>query len=220
LAPATDTRTLAERIADSIREGIVRGTFAGGEPLRQTALAERLGVSPIPVREALRQLEGEGFVERQPYRGAVVSPLSPEDALEIGDITAALHALALRLALPRLTDEVLDRAESLLEAARREANPSRAADILAEYAVVVYSPAGCPRLLALLRSVEGNWRRYARFRAETLRRPAADPPFQVIAALRRRDLEEAIHAVEGHYHREGVRLAEHVREKQGGAALS
>ena len=68
-------QTLTGMTLEAMRERILRGEYPEGEPLRQDAIAEELGVSRIPVREALRQLEAEGLVTFSPHRGAVVSTL-------------------------------------------------------------------------------------------------------------------------------------------------
>ena len=65
-------QTMTSMAVESLRERILRGQFAEGEPLRQDALADELGVSRIPIREALRQLDAEGLVTFSPHRGAVV----------------------------------------------------------------------------------------------------------------------------------------------------
>jgi DNA-binding GntR family transcriptional regulator len=106
-------------VADGLREGILSGVLGGGRPLRQIEIAEEFGVSSVPVREALRQLEGEGLVVFYPRRGAVVSELSRDEVLEICEMREALELLALRKAFPNTTDgdlrragEVLDRADA------------------------------------------------------------------------------------------------------------
>ena len=72
-------QTLTGMTLDSLRDRILRGAFPEGEPLRQDAIAESLGVSRIPVREALRQLEAEGLVTFSPHKGAVVSTMSVDE---------------------------------------------------------------------------------------------------------------------------------------------
>ena len=74
--------TLAQSGAAQIREQILRGEIKGGEPLRQDSIAQALGTSIIPVREALRQLAAEGLVELKTHRGAVATELTLEKALE------------------------------------------------------------------------------------------------------------------------------------------
>ena len=85
---------LTQQLVDSIREDILSGHYEPHSNLRQDALAEKYGVSRIPVREALLQLEGEGLVSIQPRRGAIVTPLS---LLEVDDVFALRLLLEIRL---------------------------------------------------------------------------------------------------------------------------
>ena len=89
-----------EFVREELRRAISQGEFAPGVQLRQDELAERFGTSRIPVREALRQLEAEGFVTLLPNRGAVVSDLSIDEVIELLEIRIALECHALRLAIP------------------------------------------------------------------------------------------------------------------------
>ena len=105
--------TLVDKIADELRERIIDGTFQAGEHLQQATLAKKMGVSSIPLREAIRMLEAEGFVEIVPFKGARVKHLSAEEIVERAKIAFALETYAVELTLPTLTDEDLDRAEEL-----------------------------------------------------------------------------------------------------------
>ena len=102
-----EVKPLRERIAATIRTSIMDGRIKPGERLAEGDLARRLGVSRTPLREALLQLESEGFVVVNPRRGAVVSDLSATDAAETYQVKGALEALAARLACGRLSDEAL-----------------------------------------------------------------------------------------------------------------
>lgn len=89
-----------DQVTARLRDAITTGVLTPGQRLQQEELAERLGVSRMPVREALRQLEAEGLVTFQPYRGAIVAKLSADELIEIYEIRIALETLALRGALP------------------------------------------------------------------------------------------------------------------------
>src|SRR5438132_13826238 len=89
-------QTVAGMTVEALRERILRGDYPEGEPLRQDALADELGVSRIPVREALRQLEAEGLVTFSPHRGAVVSSLSLEEIDELFELRAQIECDMLR----------------------------------------------------------------------------------------------------------------------------
>jgi len=109
-------KTVVDLAVEQLREQILRGDYPEGSPLRQDALAAELGVSRIPVREALRQLEVEGLVTFSPHAGAVVSTLSLDEIVELFQLRALLESELIRKAVPQLTTDVLDRAYTILEA--------------------------------------------------------------------------------------------------------
>src|SRR3954451_4963563 len=88
--PGAPHRTLAERAFNELRHHILAGDLLPGEHLRIRDLAESLGMSVMPVREALRQLEAIGLVEHRPHRGAIVTEISED---ELVDLLRALRAL-------------------------------------------------------------------------------------------------------------------------------
>ncbi|MEM8863212.1 MAG: GntR family transcriptional regulator, partial [Chloroflexota bacterium] len=92
----------ADLVADAVRTAILQGELRGGDPLRQEELAEKYGVSKIPVREALFVLQSEGLVDFSTGRGATVSRLSPAEADEIYVMRIALEQVALRTSIPNL----------------------------------------------------------------------------------------------------------------------
>lgn len=96
--------TLSEFIRTHIRDAILSGEFAIGTKIEQQSIADRLGVSIIPVRESLRQLQAEGLVENHPHRGVFVTELSLADLHDIYVVRETLEELAVQLAVPRLTD--------------------------------------------------------------------------------------------------------------------
>ncbi len=100
-----DHRTLWERVYDYLRDEILADRLPPGTVLQEVALAQSLGVSRGPVREALGRLAAEGLVTIRPRRGAVVRSLSAEEFLEAYQVREALEVMAVRLAVPRLSDE-------------------------------------------------------------------------------------------------------------------
>lgn len=94
--------TSLESVLEVLRAAILEGTFPPGLQLKQSVIAEELGVSQGPVREALGRLSEEGLVESIPYRGMFVRKLSQRDMVEIYQLRGALETLAVKLALPRL----------------------------------------------------------------------------------------------------------------------
>ena len=106
-------RTVGDMVYEVLREGILKGVFEPGERMRQDKLAEAIGVSRIPVRSALMQLESEGLITFNPYRGAVVNKLSAKEMREIYELRALLEAHALRKAVDVMTPERLAHLEQL-----------------------------------------------------------------------------------------------------------
>jgi DNA-binding GntR family transcriptional regulator len=104
LRPAGGHRTLAERAFATLHEAIVTGVLAPGERLPIEELAETLEMSPMPIREALRQLDSVGLAENIPHRGARVTELSIEDLREVYEARLALEPLAVRHAAENFTD--------------------------------------------------------------------------------------------------------------------
>ncbi len=105
--PATDipleNRTLREQVADHLREEILASRLAPGTELGEVMLAQSLGISRGPLREALGQLAAEGLVTIVPRRGAVVKTLTRQEFLDAYQVREALESLAIKLAVPRLS---------------------------------------------------------------------------------------------------------------------
>ena len=108
-----DRATLQFKVTTKLRELILKGEFKMGDRLMQEEWASKLGVSRMPLREALRQLEVEGLVRIEPRRGAIVTPVSIEDIEEIYQLRALLEGEAVVKSLPFLDDEDVCELESL-----------------------------------------------------------------------------------------------------------
>jgi DNA-binding GntR family transcriptional regulator len=106
---------MRERVVDSLREAILDGTFAPGERLIETELAEEMGVSRGPVRDALQAIAAEGIVEISPYKGAAVAQLTPQDILEILDLRMMLEGYAARRAATRSSQEEITHLRSVFD---------------------------------------------------------------------------------------------------------
>ena len=108
-------QTLREKILETIRDAILKGTMKPGERVSEPDLAERFGISRTPIREAFRQLESEGYLHVVPRKGAVVASLSERDIEEFYAIKIILEGFAARMAADKLTDKDIDRLESINE---------------------------------------------------------------------------------------------------------
>ena len=104
-------KTLKSQVVDSVKESIATGKLKPGERICETKLAEDLGISRTPLREAIHTLEAEGFLKVIPRKGAVISEYSEKDINDIYEIKAALEGLAARLATENLTDTEIKQME-------------------------------------------------------------------------------------------------------------
>ncbi len=105
-------KPLREVVFESIRGAIISGALRPGERLMEVQMAERLGVSRTPIREAIRKLELEGLVVMVPRKGAYVADLSIKDITDVLEIRAALEGLAAGLASLRISDEEIEELET------------------------------------------------------------------------------------------------------------
>lgn len=115
---SAEVAPLRDRIADSIRKSIIDGRVKPGERLTEPEVAQLLGVSRTPVREAFFQLISEGFVEAAPRRGVVVADLSPQDAEETYILKGALEALAAELAAEKALPSLVSSLDGINEELR------------------------------------------------------------------------------------------------------
>ena len=107
--------TLRERIADEIRDSIIKGDLRPGERISEPELAVRFGISRTPVREALRQLDSEGFLTVTPRKGARVTQLTERDVNEYYDLKSLLEGFAASTAALKISEEDLERMDALNE---------------------------------------------------------------------------------------------------------
>ena len=125
----SQTASASSLIFDALRRAIIEGHLRVGEPLRQEEIARQFNTSRIPVREALMRLEELGLVRMQRYKGAVVSGLAADEAVEIFDFRALVEPAVIRGAVPRLTRRDLDRARKYCDAFAASANPMEWSDL-------------------------------------------------------------------------------------------
>jgi len=112
-------KPLRELVFESLREAIILGRMKPGERLMEVQLADEMGVSRTPVREAIRKLELEGFVVMIPRKGAYVAGITLKDVADVFEVRAALEGMAAGLAAERITEEELEMLErSLVEGSR------------------------------------------------------------------------------------------------------
>lgn len=111
--PLERHQTLREKILETIRDSILKGSLKPGEKVAEPELAERFGISRTPIREAFRQLESEGYLTVIPRKGAVVTDLSERDVEEFYAIKSILEGYAARMAAERLSEKEIERLEAI-----------------------------------------------------------------------------------------------------------
>lgn len=165
LAPRT-TVEMAEYAAKQIREAIIEGAYQPGDRLIENDLAEQLQVSRHPVREALRRLAREGFVELRANRGAVVTDVSAASILEVYEIRATLGTLALRhllLGHTGLSDSYLRKLEQLAERALSYAAKDNQKDMIKAdllFQATIIEASGLKRIAAYFHELNAEIQRF------------------------------------------------------------
>lgn len=198
--------TAQEVVAAALRQAILDRELKPGEKVRQEEMARRLGVSVIPVREALRVLAGEGQVTYRPRQGYVVAELDVGDLEEVYRLRELLETEAVREALPRLSDADVDRIEALFE---QVAGAGRMADAMKANRrahFVLFEAAGKP---ILLRHIAMLWDSTEAYRALYYARTRVDDEHRrIVAALRARDSTRVLELLDAHRGRALTALAE------------
>lgn len=188
-------KPLREIVFESMREAILTGVLQPGERLMEIQLAEEMGVSRTPVREAIRKLELENFVVMIPRKGAYVAGVSSKDVADVFEIRSALEGLAAGLAAERITEDELEQMERVLfyKANEEEVNLEQIVKTDTDFHALVYAASRNERLIQILANLREQ---IQRFRATSLAVPgrnklAIEEHRMIVDALRRHDSEEA-----------------------------
>jgi DNA-binding GntR family transcriptional regulator len=156
--------TAVQKAYTEIRRRIIDGALAEGTPIRQDEVAQAMGVSKIPVREALMRLQSEGLVTITPNAGAAVAVLTVADYVEMLDMRIALECRALELAVPNMAPSDLETAHKLLAAYDHAMTQQEWSDLNLRFHDCLYAPANRPRLMAMTRAVQDQMGRVLRLR--------------------------------------------------------
>jgi DNA-binding GntR family transcriptional regulator len=157
-----DRRITADYVAEALREAIHSGNLADGAILNQAAIASHFGVSRVPVREAMRELQAEGLIETRAHRLAIVRGLDLERILEIYSLRALLEGWVLEQAVPLIDAERLAAAAALNEELRGEEDHARWLHCNARFHRTLYEPSGAETTLELLDTLRARAERYTR----------------------------------------------------------
>jgi DNA-binding GntR family transcriptional regulator len=153
-------QTVEDMTQSFIREAILRGVYRPGERLNQDSIATTLGVSRMPVRASLRQLEGEGLLRIHPHRGATVSVLRPDEIAEIYEMRVLLESYLLERAIPHLTDAVLAELRELVAELENETQLEARLEKRKLFYQRLYWLAQRPRAVAQVNALRASVGRY------------------------------------------------------------
>ena len=201
LLTAPSQRTLSDYIADQLRQAILADQFKPNQRMVEQEIAESMQTSRGPVRDALKILENEGLVVRQPHRGAFVAELNLEDFIEIYTLREALENLALRYAIKRASTEQIESLEELVRTMIQisEHDPIdqvEATDVDLEFHHTLCEISGHRRALSTWESLSGQIRivvlKRRLFHPGALRARSITWHERIVEALRERNTEKAI----------------------------
>lgn len=209
---------LREVVFEHIRQAIVGGVFSPGERLMEIQMAEDMGVSRTPVREAFRKLELEGYVVMVPRRGTYVADISIKDIKDVYEIRMALDILAAGLAAERISDEELETMERYLVLIGQyieEGNMEKIVETDTAFHDVLYKASRNDRLFAIISNL--------REQITSLRKRSMDYPGRlastleehkiIVDSISQRDVEKAQQAVRTHLENAEKTLLEAIEEE-------
>lgn len=188
LRPVSDHLSLHERIYLELRRALLEDAFKSGERIYENQIAQRLGVSRVPVREAVRRLQQEGLLEVRARGGVYVSSILPEDVDDVYRLRGAVEAVAAGMAAERASDRELAAIGDLVDRLDG-ADPERAVLLADKFHRAIHAASHCDRVSQVL---EPLYAQLMRFRRATLSLPeraraAEEGHRSIFAALRRRD---------------------------------
>ncbi|MCI8838028.1 MAG: GntR family transcriptional regulator [Hungatella sp.] len=210
---------LRDVVFNTLRQAILKGELGPGERLMEIQLAERLGVSRTPIREAIRKLELEGLVLMIPRKGAEVARISEKSLRDVLEIRRSLEELAIELACQRMTEDEIDELDRTQEAFRR-AVASQDVMLMAEtdeaYHDIIYKGTNNNRLVQIINNLREQMYRY---RLEYIkdadkRQILLIEHDNILKAIRGRRVAEAKAAMREHIDNQEITVSKNIKEKE------
>lgn len=202
-----ERRTTQELVFEFLRDAILSGRLTGGSRLVQDKIAAELNVSRVPVREALLQLEAEGFVRMEAHRGASVVWLSPDEVDEIFEIRVVLVSAAVRKTVPRLSEAQIDRLERIAKAQDSESDMATRVRLNYDFYGTLFEPLARPRWRSMMDKLEREVERFL----QPIDRPHMGHT-RLVEACRARDGDRAAKLIGDHLTRVGQRSVERLQQ--------
>ena len=198
-----DRRKVTDWVYEEIREAVIDLRLAPGAPLRETAIAQQLGVSKTPVREALARLEQEGLVETTSFKGAVVSGYSPRDLEEIYELRALLEGAAVRAAADEASDVTRAQLRQIVARSRQLRDAGELAELatlLGDFDLLVYEQVGNQRVSALIDNLQAHLTRIGNLTEGIPGRvvTSVEEHAAIVEAITRRDADDAERLMRAH----------------------
>ncbi|EJM11037.1 transcriptional regulator [Pseudomonas sp. GM21] len=190
-------------IEETLRSAILDGRIPCGTALRQQDLADLFGVSRMPVREALRQLEAQALLNVVAHKGAVVAPLISGDAVETYALRILLESEALRLSIPLLEKADFEQAARHIDDMETEHDYTEIGRLNRLFHMSLYSKTPNRRLLSLVEEGLNEEERFLRFNLEAmgLGKLSQDDHRALLLAVEDRDIQRAVKMLENHLNR-------------------
>lgn len=209
---------LRDVVFNTLRQAILKGELEPGERLMEIQLAERLGVSRTPIREAIRKLELEGLVLMIPRKGAEVAHISETSLREVLEVRRSLEELAIELACQRITEEGIqevEAAEAAFADAIRRGDAMNIAETDEHYHDMIYQSTGNSRLVQILNNLREQMYRY---RLEYIkdadkRQILIVEHEHILKALKSHNIAEAKSAVREHIDNQQLTVSKNIKEK-------
>jgi GntR family transcriptional regulator, rspAB operon transcriptional repressor len=153
-----DRRKVTDWVYEEVKQAIVDLRLPPGHALREAALAEQLGVSKTPIREAVTRLEQEGLVETTSFKGAVVTEYSRQDLIEIYELRELLEIAAVRAAAESMSEEDRARLERISQESQKlkKGNSARLAALITEFDQVLFEQVHNSRIQALIENIQAH----------------------------------------------------------------
>lgn len=192
-------KTAVDLVEDELRARIMSGQLAPGSVLRQEALSDELGVSRIPIREAIRLLSAEGLVDLVPHKGAFVSMISMEEVQELFDLRLRLEPWLFREASILISETDLDHAVQIVQS-MNNVDAKEWGKLNWDLHELLYHSAQRPTAMNIVRSLHEKTERYLRFQVVNapIRQQANDEHLALIELCRNRQGDIAKAALEQH----------------------
>ena len=203
----------------TLRQAILKGELKPGERLMEMQLANQLGVSRTPIREAIRTLELEGLVLMIPRRGAVVAKITEKDLRDVLEVRTSLEKLAIELACQRMSAEEvgnLQKAQEDFKKAIAEGDAMKIAETDEHYHDVIYEGTQNAKLIQMLNNLREQMYRYRLeyIKDEDKRKILVLEHEKILKTVRERKVAEAKEAVREHIDNQEITVARNITEKE------